>query len=440
MLERVRDYIEEHDLLTVDRPVIVGLSGGADSVALITMLCDLGFNCIAAHCNFHLRGEESDRDELFVRNLADYLNISFFMTDFDTIDYAADKGVSIEMAARDLRYQWFDEMRIKLGAQAIAVAHHEQDNVETLLLNLIRGTGIRGLTGIKPKNGYIVRPLLGIGKEDLLDWLEKKNLNYVTDSTNMSDEYARNFLRLRVIPLLYELNPAVHQTIIRTSENLTEAEAIYSYAVDQIKDQIFDEQGAIVIELLLKFPSPRTVLYETLKPYGFNASVTNDIYKSLRGDSGKRFYSETHQLIKDRNHLLIESKESFERTENVWIKDEGNFTLYEPIQLSIKKETLPDNYIISKDKNTATLDYSKLRFPLLLRRWKEGDWFVPFGMKGRKKLSDYFTDRKFNLFEKERIWVICSGEDIIWVVGERIDNRFCINKSSKDAFVIQFSE
>lgn len=438
MLRKISTYIEKHDLLTFNRPVIVGMSGGADSVALLVVLRELGYHCIAAHCNFHLRGEDSNRDAEFSRMLADYLNVSFYKVDFDTIAYAERKQISIEMAARELRYQWFESLRNELCAQAIAVAHHEQDNVETVLLNLIRGTGIKGLTGIQPKNGYIVRPVLQVRKEELLEWLNKKSLSYVTDVTNLSDEYTRNFLRLRVIPLLEEINPSVLDAIVRTAGNLSEAEVVYTYAINEFYQQILEDRNTILIKQLLNTPAPKAVLYEYLKQYGFNSSVVNDIFNSLTGESGKRFYSGTHQLLKDRDRLFIIPVSEQDTSRDFYYIHEDITELTEPINLSLQKAVLLNKEDIAKDKHSATLDFCKLQFPLQLRRWKEGDWFVPFGMKGRKKLSDYFSDMKYSLFEKERTWLLCSGDDIVWIVGERIDDRYCIKKMPYKALILHF--
>ncbi|MDD4515023.1 tRNA lysidine(34) synthetase TilS [Massilibacteroides sp.] len=438
MLRKVRAYIEEFHLLTDDKPIIVGVSGGADSVALLSVLCDLNYQCIAAHCNFHLRGSESDHDEAFVRTFTSARNIPYYKIDFDTESYAEEKHISIEMAARELRYQWFEQLRVSLSAQAIAVAHHEQDNVETVLLNLIRGTGIKGLTGMQPKNEYVVRPLLSVKRNDILAWLEHKDISYVTDSTNLSDEYTRNFIRLKIIPLLEEINPSVSEAIIRTAENLTDAEKLYASSLSEYQKKVLSEDHSVLIEPLLNTPAPKTVLYEILKSYGFNRSVVNDIYLSLSGESGKRFYSSTHQLLKDRDRLFIVPLAEPEKDTQCLFLNEQDREIQSPIKLSLRNEVIIESPSISKEKNIATLDRDKLQFPLCLRRWKEGDWFIPFGMKGRKKLSDYFTDRKLSLFEKEKIRVLCSGENIVWIVGERIDNRFCVDKNSKEMLIIQF--
>lgn len=440
MLNEVRRYIEKHQLLTADKPVIVGLSGGADSVALLSVLCELRYTCIAAHCNFHLRGEESDRDEQFARGLADSFHIPYYKTDFDTQIYAAEKKISIEMAARELRYQWFEQLRMELSAQAIAVAHHEQDNVETVLLNLIRGTGIKGLTGMSPQNGFVVRPLLDIKKTAILDWLTSKGLGYMTDSTNLSDEYSRNFLRIKVIPLLEELNPSLSEAIKRTAENLTETEAIYNDNIAQIRENVLVDDYTIRIQELLNSPAPKTVLYELLKPYGFNRSVINTIYSSLLGKSGKQFYSAGYELLKDRNFLLIRSLSESDKKESEIRIGQEELEVKEPVRLVFSKLEVTAGLNINRNPHVATVDLDKLEYPLVLRKWKEGDWFIPFGMKGKKKLSDFFTDQKMSLFEKENIWLLCSGENIVWIVGKRLDNRFCIEKSTKQALVIHFFE
>lgn len=438
MLNEISRYIESHQLLTKDRPVVVGLSGGADSVALLLALCDLGYPCLAAHCNFHLRDAESDRDEVFARLLTESQGVPFYKTDFDTKTYAARNGISVEMAARELRYQWFEQLRVEQNAQAIAVAHHEQDNVETVLLNLIRGTGIKGLGGMSPKNGYVVRPLLSVKKTTILTWLEQREQEYVVDSTNLSDEYTRNFLRLRVIPLLEELNPSVTEAIARTAENLSDAEQLYSYALNEISKQVLVGDYCIRIEALLQMPAPKTVLYELLKPYGFNRSVVNDLFQTLRGESGRRFYSTEFLVLKDRDCLLISPLSEQTSEDDVYLIDPDEVEIQTPVHLSFRKEEIKSGFNISRAINNATFDADKLKFPLSLRRWREGDWFIPFGMTGKKKLSDYFTNRKLSLIDKEQIWLLCSGENIIWIIGERIDNRFCIDENSKQALIIDY--
>lgn len=435
----VRAYIEKQRLLTDDIPVVVGLSGGADSVALLNLLVQLDYRCIALHCNFHLRGDESMRDERFAERIARRLDIPFCKTDFDTTAYAAERHLSIEMAARELRYNWFEEMRRRLGAQAIAVAHHRDDSVETLLMNLIRGTGIRGLGGIRPRNGYVVRPLLSVSRDEILSWLKEQGLSYVTDSTNLSDAYTRNFIRLRVLPLLEELNPSVRQSIARTSDHLSSTEAIYIYMVEEARQQVWEETGRLSIAKLLSYPSPDTILYELLKPYGFTRQVADDVFRSLEGESGRLFYAPEYRLLKDRDFLLLAPVRTEEPQSYSFAAEEVlDETWSGPIELSFFKTVITNDFCIRKDKHIAYFDCDKLSFPLTLRKWKEGDWFVPFGMQGRKKLSDYFSDHKFSRLDKEQVWLLCSGEEVIWIVGERTSNRFRIDKKTNSVLVVNF--
>lgn len=437
MRDIVRAYIKKFKLLTDDRPVLVGVSGGADSIALLTLLVESGYSCIAAHCNFHLRGDESLRDEEFTKEYAGRLGIPFLKVDFDTQLWAETHHVSIEMAARELRYEWFEEQRSLTGAQAVAVAHHRDDSVETVLLNLIRGTGIRGMSGIRPRNGFVVRPLLAVSREAILDWLAERGLPFMTDSTNQSDVYTRNFLRLRVLPLLEEINPSVKAAIARTSEHLAAVETVYQSVVEEVGREVVEAEGRLSIPALMRYPAPETLLYELLKAYDFTPSVVADIYLSLSKEAGKIFFSPTHRLIKDRTCLLVSPlREEKERTEYRLSSDEGRWS--GPIGLSFEKIELNEDFLMRKDWNIGYFDYDKLTFPLVLRKWKRGDWFVPFGMKGRKKLSDYFSDRKFSLLEKEQVWLLCSGDAVIWVVGERPDNRFCLDKTTKRVLVVNF--
>lgn len=435
----VRAYIEKRQLLTDDAPVLVGFSGGADSVALLSILVQLGYSCIALHCNFHLRGDESARDEQFAEETARSLGVPFHQIDFDTTLYAREHHLSIEMAARELRYHWFEEMRQWFGAQAIAVAHHRDDSVETVLLNLVRGTGIRGMGGIRPKNGYVVRPLLTVSRTDILAWLEEQHLSYVTDSTNLSDAYTRNFIRLRVLPLLEELNPSVRAAITRTADHLAETEAIYLHVVEEARRQLVEEGSRISIARLMNYPSPATILYELMKPYGFTRQVVDDIFGSLTKESGKMFYSSDYRLMKDREYLLL-SPVCTDEIQEYFFGSDGVFEdLWRgPVELSFRKIVISNDFDIRKDKCIAYFDYDKLSFPLTLRRWREGDWFIPFGMKGRKKLSDYFSDHKFSRIDKEQAWLLCSGENILWIVGERSDNRFRIDNTTKSVLVVNF--
>ena len=439
MWRTVRSYIERNRLLSDDdrRPVLVGLSGGADSVALLSVLVRLGYACVALHCDFHLRGEESERDAAFARTFAESLGVPFYQTDFDTVAYAREHHLSIEMAARALRYAWFEELRERLGAQAIAVAHHRDDSVETVVMNLIRGTGIRGLIGIRPRNGFVVRPLLCVSRADIVAWLENQGIRYVTDSTNLSDAYTRNFIRLNVLPLLERINPSVREAIARSAEHLSAVASVYAYEIARAREEVIVSEGCLSIEALCRFPAPEAILYELLKEYGFSRWVSAEVFDALRKESGKVFYSKTHRLLKDRAYLWIVPLER-EAEKTSFLLDPSREIYREPVGLTFRELPITPDFQIEKNRRVAYFDADKLRFPLTLRKWREGDWFVPFGMKGRQKLSDYFSDHKFSRIEKEKAWLLCSGDAIIWLIGERADNRFRIDSGTKRVLAVNF--
>ncbi|MDR2622425.1 MAG: tRNA lysidine(34) synthetase TilS [Dysgonamonadaceae bacterium] len=434
ILQTVKRYIEKNNLLKPGVKTVVGLSGGSDSVVLLSVLHQLGYKCLAAHCNFHLRGEESGRDELFAVSFAKSLHIPFFKKNFDTRAVAKERGISVEMAARDLRYKWFEELRENENAGTIAVAHHQDDSIETLLLNLIRGTGIKGLTGIKARNGNVVRPLLCLSKADILQYAQTENLPFVDDSSNSLPEFTRNKIRLQVIPLLKTLNPSVNEALSQTMYNLNGAAKIYEAEIKKAGKIVFDEKsGHINIPLLKTFPSPETLLFEILKDYGFGKEVIFEISKSINNQPGKTFYSNTHRIVKDRDAFLLTPLEN--ENEKIYLiqPDETGVTEL-PFRMEI---TCTDEFTIQFENHIAYIDRDKLHFPLLLRKWKTGDKFIPLGMNGFQKLSDFFTNRKISKPQKEKTWVLLSGEDIVWVVNHRIDNRFKINEHTKNAYIIR---
>ena len=435
MKEQIQQYIIQHQLLSGEKPVVVGISGGADSVALLHILVSLGYKCIAAHCNFNLRGDESSRDEQFTTDFTQRLQVPLCKISFETNKYAQENRLSVEMAARELRYRWFEELLNTYDADAVAVAHHRDDSVETLLINLTRGSGLTGLTGIKPKNGNVVRPLLCVSREDIYAYIENNGLEYVTDSSNSSDIYTRNFIRLKVIPLLEEINPSVKASLARTANHLYDASLIYNHSIEEAR-RVIIQNNRLSISALLSFPAPATILYEMLKPYGFSRTVCESIFTVLEKDSGKIFYSSTHRLLKDRSDLLIDVLSGEDNRAYLINLEDDNVDL--PVELKPEIVVIKESYQIEKDKKFAYFDFDKLSFPLVLRHWQEGDWFVPFGMKGKKKISDYFSDKKFSLFDKEKTWLLCSGQDVIWIVGERTDNRYRIEKTTKRVLKLKF--
>lgn len=436
MLQQIKSYIEENELLRPNDKVIVGFSGGADSMALLHMLHAIGYQCVAAHCNFHLRGEESNRDEAFVRKVVKELNIPFLSIDFDTKTYAKENKISIEMAARELRYAWFEKIKQQEKAVAIAVAHHKDDLVETILINLIRGTGIKGLVGMYPKRGNVIRPLLMINRDEVIEYLQNNQLAHVEDSTNASDEYVRNFIRLRLIPLMEEINPSVKDAVASTGEYLWDVERIYRASVHELIESLL-QQGKLSIPLLKKVEAPKAVLFEVLSPYGFTSSQIQNIFQSLDAESGKKFISPDKKtiVIKDRDAFII--SEYFPRDTHVYHIDKESVDY--PIGLKLCRVPIDVHFKLLKDENTAFLDADKISGKLYLRTWREGDWFIPLGMKGTKKLSDFFSDEKYSLKEKEQTWLLCDEENILWVVGKRIDNRYRIQETSKTALIVFFS-
>lgn len=425
----VQRFIEEKDLFNLHDKVLVALSGGADSVALLRILLSLGYTCECAHCNFHLRGLESDRDESFVRQLCEEHSIPLHVTHFDTSAYAKEHHLSIEMAARELRYEWFEQIRKEIGASVIAVAHHRDDSVETFLLNLMRGAGINGLKGIPVKNGYIVRPLLSVSREGILDYLQSIKQDYVTDSTNLEDEYMRNKIRLNILPLMKEMNPSVMETIQETTFRLSEVASIYQQdrmeAIAHKVTFLSPEMFRISLTDILEDVAPISLLHEVLSPKGFNASQIRDIYRSLSSSqSGKRFFTTEWEVLRDREYL--------------WIQKKGSSQLIPELIIEEIERTL--SFVIPRDKHIACLDADLLNHPLTIRKWEKGDKFVPLGMNGKKKVSDYLTDKKFSLFQKENQYVVCSGEDIIWLVNERSDHRYRITDSTQRILLIQIKK
>lgn len=436
-ISKVKKYIQDNMLLTDKAKVIIGVSGGADSMALLDILHHLGYDCIIAHCNFHLRGQESYRDEYFVEKVASKYNLKYVSANFDTKKYIEEESISLEMAARELRYAWFEKIRKEYKADKIAVAHHQDDSVETVLINLIRGTGIRGLSGIPPINGKVIRPLLSIFREDILEYLKTKHIGFVEDSTNKEDIYTRNKIRLNVIPLLKSINPSVVQAIQRTSENLYHTESIYNAYIEKATRKVFLD-NKIDINALLKQKEPKTILFEILFPYGFNTSTVDNIFDSINSQSGKVFYATDYQLIKDREAFILEPINN--QPDSIYTLFEHETEISEPVKMTFESFRKTSSFKIEQDPNIIYLDKGRLVFPLIIRKWKHGDKFIPFGMKGHKKISDYFTDRKFSLVDKNNTWLLCSADDIAWIVGERIDDRFKITNKTIEVLKITLNQ
>ena len=429
MHRKVRAYIEKKQLMSPDAKLIVALSGGADSVALLHVLLRLDYKCEAVHCNFHLRGDESLRDEAFVRDMCHKMGVGLTVADFDTVAYAGEKKISIEMAARDLRYAFFEKTAAEHGADMIAVAHHKDDVAETMLLNLMRGTGIRGLHGIRPKNGIVVRPLLCVERNEIIEYLEGANIGYVTDSTNLKSDYTRNKVRLQILPLMREINPSIVSTLAQTAERMAGAEKIYDKAIEEGKERVMIN-GNINLALLAAEPSPEALLHEILSPLGFNGMQSDDIMNNIDGDSGKEYSSASHAIVRDRGMLLVEKKEGNSPRINMPLPTEG--TIETPQGCIAIEQTAFDGKI-DKRPSVAMLDRAKLRLPLQVRNVATGDRFRPFGMRGSKLVSDYLTDRKKSIIEKRNQLVVVDAQgEIVWLVGERVASTCAVTPATTD--------
>lgn len=450
-VNQVRHFAHHQQLFTPRGKYIIALSGGADSVSLLLVLkhleSELGITLEAAHCNFHLRGDESLRDEEFCQQLCRRLHVPLHLVHFDTHAYADLHHVSIEMAARDLRYAYFEQLRRDIHAHDICVAHHRDDSVETLLLNLVRGTGLRGLRGIQPRNAHIIRPLLSHSRQQIEQYLDALSESYVTDSTNLHNDVKRNKIRLNIIPLLRELNPSASQSIFETSLRVTEALKIFDDAIQRsIADvttpqtqnsKLKTQNSPLIISLdrLKQQPSPEYTLHEILSPRGFTSAQIEQIYTSLdTNPTGKIITSCSHELAFDRSTLILQPKTPTPLVRPMHIPETGTYVLSDNLKLKVETEECGDGYEPSRAADSACLDASDIKFPLTLRHIQPGDRFVPFGMTGTKLLSDYLTDRKKNIFEKRAQLVLTDAQQrILWLVGERTDNRFRITPHTQQA-------
>lgn len=443
MQKNIKTYIVNHQLLNEGDKVIVGVSGGVDSVVLLHLLHALKFKCIVAHCNFSLRNEESNSDEAFVRALAHRLSLPIECIKFDTKAVAIEQKISIEMAARNLRYQWFEQLRNTHKASAIAVAHHADDNIETVLMNLVRGTGLRGTTGIKPRNGNIVRPLLNVSRNEIELFADAQFLNFVTDSTNASNDYTRNKFRNQIIPLLIEINPAFRKTFTQNIQHFNQQYAFYESSIEQMKTQIVTISGSqtcIDLSLLRNCSSPSLLLFEILQPYNFDADVAQQLYEAMDAAPGRLFLSATHTALLDRNKVVVQA---------IGYKNEGSKICFlnqneihsQPFAFEITVFEHNHQFAPSRNVDIVHFDADKLGANLCLEKWQTGDIFVPYGMSGRKKISDFLIDNKINRFEKNELWLLkAHNGDIACLVGYRTDQRFCVDENTKTITELKFKK
>ncbi len=447
MTPEFQSFVKQHDLCQKGQPVLLAVSGGVDSMVMIDLFHKAGFSFAIAHCNFGLRNEESEQDEAFANKIAKCYKAEIYIGHLNPAQYASEYGISIQMAARELRYNWLETIRSKNGFSSIATAHHKDDSIETLLLNLIKGTGIRGLHGILPKQNCIIRPLLFAFRKDIEHYAISNNIQYREDTTNRSLKYERNYLRHQVIPALETLNPSLKQTMASNIKHFKDAEILYEQGLAYYKKKLMqkrEDSTYIPIKKIDQYPAIGTILFELLAPYGFDANQIKQIQQVLHEQPGKQFFSDKYRLIKDRTFLVISPKGE---------KESGPFAI--PLnkkQLTLKNEEFhfqkgSSNKIkIKSDPRIAFIDFDQLSFPLILRRWQEGDYFYPFvnESKGnkpkKKKLKRFFTDQKLSIHEKENVWLLTSGKRIVWVVGYRLDNRFKVTSNTKSIYKVKWKE
>ncbi|RYY32512.1 MAG: tRNA lysidine(34) synthetase TilS [Sphingobacteriaceae bacterium] len=438
---RFTEFIEQNALFTPENSILIAVSGGMDSVLLAHLFKAAGYKFGLAHCNFGLRGDESNADQQFCNNLAAQLNVSFHTINFNTRQHADDNKISIQMAARELRYAWFEQIRHQHGYHAIALGHHKNDTIETILLNLTRGTGIAGLHGILPQNGHLIRPLLFLDREEIAGFIAEENLAFVEDSSNASVKYARNKIRHEVIPKLKELNPNLENTFESNLRRFRELELLLILKAEEVKQKVFVTLGDeihLLIDELKALPLPHLLLFTLLQKYGFNETTVNDIISSLESQPGRVFESASHKLVLDRGKfILIKKVETY--TAKVLIFENNSQLHFNGYILKLLHDDSP---LIIKDNPLAvSIDAEKLIYPLTIRTWQQSDFFYPLGMKTKKKLSDFFIHEKVPLHKKSTIPLLINGNgDIMWVGGYRPDERYKVSADTKKVTIFELTK
>ncbi len=437
LLEQFTSFIEKQSLVQSNQKVLLAVSGGMDSVAMVFLFKNTGFSFGIAHCNFKLRGEDSDKDEAFVKKLSEELSVPFYTSSFNTLEQSLASDESIQMTARRLRYEWLAQIRRENNYDLIATAHHHDDNIETWLINILRGTGIHGLRGIPLKNMNIIRPLLFATRHDIEKYAKENNIAYRTDKSNKEDKYIRNMLRNSVMPVFEKIKPQFRDSFKDLFQNIELPYMCFLEYIEKLKKELLiedNERLLIPFEKLKRLKYPAPVLYELLKNYGFNKTTIENVAASLEKQPGKMFYGKGYCLVKDRDCFILFPERSKISPESTFIGNEpGQYNLNDIILKTDVFDT-EDGLTFQKDDCCAYLDFDKLLFPLELRPWKKGDIFRPLGLHGKKKLSDFLIDKKISIDKKEKIYVLCSAENIVWVAGYRIDEQYKIDESSRRCF------
>lgn len=427
MIQKLQQHIAHQFPFLKGKKLLIAISGGLDSVVLTQLFHSLHFNISLAHCNFNLRDLESDKDEAFVKKIGEKLNLETFTTSFNTNEYASKNKTSTQVSARELRYDWFQELVDKHQFDYVLTAHHADDNLETFLINLSRGSGLEGFTGIPAINNTIVRPLLIFSREEIEQFAKENAIEWREDQSNASTKYVRNKIRHQIIPILKEINPTLLNSFQKTTAHLKGSQQIINDTIAHVKKKVIsaDKNGVTKFDIfeIHKLSNPKAYLFELLKSYNF--TEWNDIERLVSAQSGKQVFSKSHRLLKDRDFLLLTKIPSPTELSEIIIT-KNTKEIFEPIHLTF--ENVSD--IQQQDENTIFLDTNTLTFPLRLRKWQEGDYFYPIGMQGKKKLSKFFKDQKYSLVDKENTWLLCSESQIVWIVGKRHDRRFIANKNS----------
>ncbi|OQP42864.1 tRNA lysidine(34) synthetase TilS [Niastella yeongjuensis] len=447
LLQRFQQYISENHLFSSGDPLLLAVSGGIDSVVLCELCKQAGYSFIIAHCNFKLRGAESERDADFVQQLAQNYQVPFLKKEFDTAAFAEKNKLSIQEAARELRYSWFEEILKSENISALCplpsallTAHHLDDNIETMLMHFFRGTGIHGLRGMLPRQGHVVRPLLFARKQELKQFATANNLAWVEDSSNALDKYSRNYFRNQLIPLVQHIYPEAENNLVGNLRRFADMEQLYEQALALHKKKLLEFKGEEVHIPILKLQKSEplhAIVYEIIKEVGFSAAQVEEVIKLLGSESGRYVQSATHRIIKNRRWLIIAPVKA-EQSQTLVIDADEERIVFENGALALT-QLKSTNVQLVNDPAIALIDKSTLQFPLLLRKWKKGDYFYPLGLKKKKKLARFFIDQKLSMTDKEKVWVLESNKKILWVVGQRIDDRFKITDSTKQVLRIQLT-
>ncbi|WP_430928099.1 tRNA lysidine(34) synthetase TilS [Polaribacter marinivivus] len=429
MLQKFKKHITKEFPFLKDTKLLIAISGGVDSVVLFHLLHKLNYDVSLAHCNFKLRGKESDLDEEFIKNLNQISSNQIFTIIFDTEKYAKEHKLSTQIAARELRYNWFQKLITEHKFEYVLTAHHADDNLETFLIHLTRGSGLDGFTGIPKVNGNIVRPLLAFSRKEILNYAKDHDIEWREDASNASNKYIRNKIRHQVLPVLKEINPSILDSFTTTIENLQESKQIIEDRIENIASEVLEKEANFIkidIEKIKELSNSKAYLYQLLKSYHF--TEWNDVYDLLNAQSGKQVFSKTHRLLKDRDVLILSKIDLSNSIEMAFQIEEEITEITNPIHLTFK-EVIEKS---TENKQTIYVDKDLLKYPLMLRKWEKGDYIYPLGMQGKKKLSKYFKDEKFSLIDKENTWLLCNAENqIMWIINHRQDRRFVKNKNLK---------